>query len=83
MHQRKYLSAAHSEIHREGEALIDQYPSQRKPSTPTQQVKSRCNGLFTLHGTGTGGVTGNGTDTIGNNGSWSLSMSRTSVNISA
>ena len=53
MRQRKYLSAAHSEIHREGEALIDQYPSQRKPATPTQQVKSRCHGLLTLHRTET------------------------------
>ena len=31
------------------------------------------NGLFTLHGTGT----------IGHNGTWSMSMSQTSVNISA
>ena len=34
-----------------------------------------------MHGIGCG--TGNGADTIGNNGSWSLSLSRTSANISA
>ena len=39
------------------------------------------NGLFTLHGTGTG--TRKGTGTIGNNGFLSLSPSLTSVNISA
>ena len=38
-------------------------------------------GSFTLHGTGTGGRTENGTGTIGNNGSLSLPLSLTSVNI--
>ena len=38
------------------------------------------NALFTLHGTGTGGGTRKRTNAIGNNGSWSLSLSRNSVN---
>ena len=37
---------------------------------------------YSLHGAVTRGVTGNGTSITGNNGSWSLSLSRTSVNIS-
>ena len=40
----------------------------------------RIYGLFTLHGTA--GGTGNGIGTIGSNAYWSLSPSRTSVNIS-
>ena len=38
---------------------------------------STTNGLFALHGTGTG--TGEWTSTMGNNGSWLISASRTSV----
>ena len=40
-------------------------------------------GLFTPHETREGGSRGNGTGIIGNNGSWSVSLSWTSVNISA
>ena len=40
-------------------------------------------GLFTLHGYGTKTCTANRTGRIGNNGSWSLSLSLTSVNIFA
>ena len=39
--------------------------------------------LFTLHGTKTNGDTGIKTGTIGNNESWSLFVSKTSVKISA
>ena len=39
-------------------------------------------GLFILHGNRTGTGTASDTGTIGNNGSWSLSLSRTSVDIS-
>ena len=39
-------------------------------------------GLFTLHGTGTSASVGNRTGTIGNNGSWSLSLSQINANIS-
>ena len=46
-------------------------------------ISAYCNGLVTLHGTGNGTGTGNGIRTIGNNGSWSLSLSQTSVNISS
>ena len=40
--------------------------------------------LWFIHGTGTGvwWGTGNGTGTVGSNGSWSLPLARTSVNIS-
>ena len=39
-------------------------------------------GIFTLYGNGTGTGKGNGAGRIGgNNGSWSLSLSRTSVNM--
>ena len=39
--------------------------------------------IHTTQDTGTEGGTGNGTGSIGNNGSWSLFLSWTSVNISA
>ena len=42
-------------------------------------VKKRCNGLVPLHGTGTGGGTGNRAGTMGNNGSWFFSLSRINV----
>ena len=38
-----------------------------------------CHGLFTLHGNEARVVTGNGTVTIGSNGSWYLSLSKTIV----
>ena len=41
------------------------------------------NGLVTLHRTGKGTGTGTRTRTIGNNGSWPLSLAQTSVNISS
>ena len=45
------------------------------------QVKIwKCYSLFTLHMTRTGSGIGNKTGTIGNNGSWFLSLSLTSVN---
>ena len=41
----------------------------------------KSNGLITLHGTEIGGGRRNRIGTIGNNGSWYLSLSRTNVNI--
>ena len=66
-------------------------PPGRHPSCPVHAGIRSTSGwdashwnayLFTLHGTGTRPIQGTGTGTIGNNGSWSLSLSRTSVNIS-
>ena len=48
-----------------------------------QKCSSWFNGLIILLRTGTGTGTGNRSGTIGNNGSWSLFLSWTSVNISA
>ena len=44
-------------------------------------MKILPDGTVTLYGTegGIGNGTGNGTDTIGNNWSWSVSLSRTSM----
>ena len=47
----------------------------------TGQFMRFC-GLFTLHQNGVGNRTANGTGTIDNSGSWLLSLSCTSVNIS-
>ena len=43
---------------------------------------AKANGIFTLLGTGTGTGIVNGTSTTGNNESWCLSLSQTSMNIS-
>ena len=61
-----------------------------RPSDETERNRERFHGsqwslsygLFTLHGNGTGISTGNWTSTIGNNGSWFLYLSWTSMNIS-
>ena len=54
----------------------------RRTKKNVQALVLLFSGLFTVHGNGTGTGTGNWTSTIGNNGSWFLSLCRTSENIS-
>ena len=63
-------------------ALIYTLCSDNRVKSKYRQTLPDTNGLFTLHGIGTGTGTWNWTSTIGDNGSWFLSLSWTSVNIS-
>ena len=64
-----------------GANFLTQVRDKKKEFLIIQHMVRKCNGLFTLHGIGTEGGTGNGPGTIGSKGSWYLFLSETCVDI--